>query len=298
MRRLIAVALVALALAWVRPAPVHAWGFTAHRFITDRAIALLPPPLRPFFEKYRLTIVEHAIDPDTYRTVGWVEEPPRHFFDMDAWGTFPFTSIPHDYKAAVAQRGEAFVLKNGTLPWRADDMYRQLVDSFRHLDTSPYARDNVKLFSSLLAHYVEDAHQPLHANLNYDGQLTGQQGVHARFETELFERYQERLHVAPGPVVPIANLRDFVFSVLADSFQLTEPILAADRAAVACRDEYDDAYFEAFFAKAGPILEQRIGRAITDVASVITAAWTEAGTPALPPDAPPRPPRKVRRAGG
>ena len=52
----------------------------------DRAIALLPPEIRPFFETYRTTIVEHAIDPDTYRTMGFAEEPPRHFLDMDAYG--------------------------------------------------------------------------------------------------------------------------------------------------------------------------------------------------------------------
>jgi hypothetical protein len=34
------------------------------------------------------------------------------------------------------------------------------------------------------------------------------------------------------------------------------------------------------------------------VASTITAAWTEAGKPAVPPDAPPRPPRNVRRDDG
>jgi hypothetical protein len=295
MRRQAAAATAALVLLLPAPA-VQAWGFSAHKFITDRAIDLLPQEIRPFFDKYRVTIVEHSIDPDTYRTVGWVAESPRHFLDMDAWGPFPFTAIPHDYKEAVAKRGEAFVLKNGTLPWRAEDMYDRLVESFRQVDRAPYARDNIKLFSSVLSHYVEDSFQPLHANVNYDGQLTGQNGIHSRFETELFERYSARLHVTPAPLPVVRDLREFVFATLADSFQLTEPILAADRAAIDGRDEYDDAYFEAFFAKTQPLLERRLGQTIAGVAAAITTAWTEAGKPAVPPDAPPRPPRKKRAA--
>jgi hypothetical protein len=297
MRRAIA-ALVALLTLTIPPARVHAWGFTAHRFITDRAIDLLPSDIRPFYVKFRVAVVEHAIDPDTYRTVGWNAETPRHFVDMDAWGPFPFTAIPHDYKEAVAKRGEDFVLKNGTLPWRADDMYRRLVESFQKINTAPYARDDVKLFSSVLAHYVEDAFQPLHSNVNYDGQLTGQNGIHSRFETELFERYSARLRIVPAPLPHVGNAREFVFATLSDSFQLCDDVLAADRAAVAGRDEYDNAYFEALLAKTQPLLERRLGQTISGVAAVITAAWTEAGKPAVPADPPPRPPRRVQRGGG
>src|SRR5262249_56072081 len=81
MRNLISVALVALALSFVPSVRVGAWGFNGHKLIADRAIDLLPPEIRPFFQKYRTTVVEHAIDPDTYRTMGWSDEDPRHFLD-------------------------------------------------------------------------------------------------------------------------------------------------------------------------------------------------------------------------
>ena len=137
--------------------------------------------------------------------------------------------------------------------------------------------------------------QPFHAALNYDGQLTGQQGVHARFEAELFERYQDRLHVAPAPIVAVENVRDFTFAALTDSFRQVDAVLAADRAAAAGRTAYDDDYFAKFFAGVQPILERRIGGAITGAASVITSAWIQAGKPALPASPPPRPPRPIRR---
>ena len=295
MRNMAVLALLVLVLASARPAPVAAWGFGGHRFITDRAIDLLPPELRPFFQKYRVTIVEHAIDPDTYRTVGFQEETPRHFLDMDAYGPFPFRDLPHDYQEAVRQRGADFVLKNGTVPWRAEEIYNQLRDAFKQLPTAPFARDNVKLFSSVLSHYVGDSFQPFHATLNYDGQLTNQQGIHARFETELFDRYQDKFRITPAAPAPIANPREFVFATLSDSFQLVEPILAADRDAIQGRTAYDDAYFARMYEKAGPIVEKRISGAITALASLIQSAWIEAGRPALPPDAPPRQPRPIRR---
>ena len=295
MRKAIAVALCSLAIAAADPMPARAWGFSGHKFITDRAIDLLPSELRPFFQRYRTTIVEHSIDPDTYRTMGFTDEPPRHFVDMDAYGAFPFKDLPHDYKEAVDKRGADFVVKNGTVPWRAEEIYNQLRDAFKQLPTAPYARDNVKLFSAVLAHYVGDSFQPLHACLNYDGQLTNQQGIHSRFESELFERYETKLRINPGPVATIPNAREFVFATLGDSFQQVEAVLAADRDAVKGRTEYDDGYFSVLFEKAGPVMEQRMSGAVTAIASLITSAWTDAGKPALPPDNPPRAPRPIRR---
>jgi hypothetical protein len=295
MRKIAAAALAALALSALPSWRVQAWGFTGHKFIADRAVDLLPPELKPFFQHYRTTFVEHAIDPDTYRTVGWTEEDPRHFLDMDSYGPFPFTDLPHDYAAAVAARGEAFVKKNGVVPWRTQEIYDRLRDAFRQLPTSGYARDNVKLFSSVIAHYTADAFQPFHAAANYDGQLTGQAGIHSRFESELFDRYQDKLAIAPPPIAAVPNAREFIFSTLTDSFTSVQPILDADRAAAAGRDAYDDGYFAALFARTQPILEKRISGAISGVASLITQAWIDAGRPALPVDTPPRPPRPIKR---
>ena len=274
------------------PGSASAWGIEVHKFIMARAIALLPPEIRPYFEKYQASIAEHAGDPDLWRTVGWLEEPPRHFVDMDAYGPYPFKELPHDYNEAVRRYGADFVLKNGTLPWRAEEIYRKLVEAFTL--KAPYARENIRLFASVIAHYTADANQPFHAALNYDGQLTGQWGVHSRFESELFDRYSSRLHLAPKLPEPIASPREFIFSELTASFALVQPVLDADKKAVAGREFYDDQYFEQFFAGVAPVLEKRLSDSIGGVAAMITAAWVEAGRPAIPLDAP-QTPRRVRR---
>lgn len=295
MRKALVLALCALAVSAVRPSPVGAWGFNGHKFITERAIELLPQEIRPFFQKFRTTVVEHSIDPDTYRTVGFTDEEPRHFLDMDAYGPFPFKDLPREYKEAVDKRGLDFVIKNGTVPWRTEEIYNKLRDNFKQLPTSSFARDNVKLFSSVLSHYVGDSFQPFHAAVNYDGQLTNQRGIHSRFETEMFDRYRDKLRIAPGPVVQIPNVRDFSFATLTDSFSHVEAILGADLEAVKGREFYDDAYFAQMFEKTGPIMETRISGAISGLASLITSAWTDAGKPALPAEDPPRTPRPIRR---
>jgi hypothetical protein len=99
-----------------------------------------------------------------------------------------------------------------------------------------------------MAHYVADAHVPFHAVLNHDGQLTGQRGMHARFESSLFERYRERLVIAPTAIVPVRDPRDRMFDVLISGTTLVPGILQSDLDAIGTRDTYDDDYFGALFA--------------------------------------------------
>jgi zinc dependent phospholipase C len=273
----------------------NAWGLEAHKFIVSQAIDLLPDEIRPFFDANRALIVEHAIDPDLWRNAGFTEEPPNHFLDMDAYGPYPFKSLPRDYDAALKKFGKETLDRNGRVPWRTSEIAGRLIRGFEGLPKqSQYARSDITFFSAVIGHYVADANVPLHSVLNYDGQLTGQHGVHYRWESDLFIRYQNQLSLNPGRLKSIQNERDFIFDTLLESFQLAPAVLAADKEAVGNQDVYDDRYFEALFAKTKPILEKRLSDAITAVASVITSAWAQAGRPALPVTPPPRPPQRRR----
>lgn len=287
------VALSALIVA-LAPVTLGAWGFDAHRFVTDRALALLPAPMRPFYDRHRVFIVEHSVDPDLWRNAGFTSEPPRHFLDLDAYGAYPFADLPRDYDAAVRKFGRPMIEKNGLLPWRTAEMVERLAKAFRGVRSGlPYGPDDVKFFSAVVAHYVGDAHVPFHAVVNYDGQLTNQHGIHSRFETELFNRYRTTLSIAPQPRPAVTHPRDFVFDTLLAGSQLVDSILAADRRAVAGKDVYDDQYFEQLLAGVRPILERRLAEAISGVAAIITGAWEQAGKPDLPPE-PLKTLRKVR----
>src|SRR5260221_13625817 len=97
-RFLASAAVVALILA---PSPARAWGFTGHRHIMGRAIDLLPPPLKPFFEHYRADMIVRAIDADLWHNVGR-EDDPNNFRNFGAreFGPPPFIARPRGYAAA------------------------------------------------------------------------------------------------------------------------------------------------------------------------------------------------------
>jgi hypothetical protein len=281
----------ALLVASLVPSSASAWGFVAHRYIMSRAIDLLPPELKPFYEHYRDEIVIRATDPDLWRNVGW-EDEPNHFMNFGAreFGPYPFTALPREYDAAIEKFGMNTLKRDGLLPWRESEEFGNLRRSFEGFKTGGYySPSDVVLFSGVMGHYIQDASQPLHATNNYDGQLTGNTGVHARFESGLIERFQSRLNVVPAAPKPVTTPRDYAFDALLASYQLVDPILKADKDAAAGKDTYDDDYFEKFFTTVKPILERRLADSITATASLIIGAWEQAGKPALSIDVARRP---------
>jgi hypothetical protein len=279
------------------PSTAQAWGFEAHKFIVSRAIDILPASLKPFFDANRTFIVERSIDPDLWRNAGFTEEPPNHFLDLDAYGKFPFPDLPRAYDDAVRKHGIDKLRQNGLVPWRTHEMAGRLVRGFEALHKNgPYAHSDIRFFSAIIGHYVADAHVPLHAVLNYNGQLTGQFGIHNRWEDDLFIRHQKQLVISPGPLRTIPHERDFIFDTLLESFQLADDVLQADKEAIGEREVYDDKYFETFFVRTRPVLEKRVNDSINAVASMITSAWERAGKPALSASPQPRPLQRRRAA--
>lgn len=293
-----AVGIVLLALQ----ASVTAWGGDVHRLITKRAIEGLPAELKPFYQAKAEFIAEHSIDPDLFRvaelSTSFGNEDPNHFLDYDGYNEpAPFTGVPREWKAVVQKYGADLANKNGRLPWRAEEVFNKLVTTFADMakpNGPGYAGENARYLSAILAHYVEDGHQPFHGVSNYDGQLTNQRGIHSRFETELVLRNIATMKLTPVKITPIADIKTFFFDVLLADQPLAADVLAADKKATEGRDLYDDGYFEAL-AKHGAlaVAERRVSESASAVASVWVAAWEKGGKPKLA-DAP-RTPAKIRK---
>lgn len=267
------------------PAPLHAWGYDAHKFIVDRAISLLPDEVRPLFDANRAVVVEHSIDPDLWRDSFAAIEESHHYldFDWEGYGPYPYAALPRNLDAAIKKFGKATIDGNGTLPWRTEEMYGKLRDAFAaYPRRGSFARFDVLFYSSWLGHYVSDAHVPLHAVVDSDGQKTGQRGIHTRFEALMFERYVKQLKLSPARLPPIHNPLDFTFDALLQGTRLVPTVLEADRAAIGSRDVYDSSYYEAFFKGSRAVLERRLNESIAAVAAMITGAWEAAGKPAVP----------------
>jgi hypothetical protein len=279
-RAILAAVMVA---ALVVPAPAFAWGAVAHRYLTRRVVELLPPELKPLFMKNLDEFALRSNDPDLWRLF-FEDEIPNHQIDfgVDDYGAFPFDTLPREYGAAVEKFGIVTVRRHGTLPWRIQEVYGNLRRTFEGFGRGQlYAEGNAILYAAALSHYIEDAHQPLHVHNNYDGQLSGQRGVHSRFESELFERFEPRLTIVPARPQRVESPRDAAFTIALHAYQLVPQILTADKAAIGNRDAYDDQYFDAFFVRMKPLLEQQMGGAITVVASMIVSAWEDAGRPQI-----------------
>jgi hypothetical protein len=278
------------------PSPAFAWGTAVHRAIMRRAIELLPPELKPFFAERRDEMIARAIDPDMWRTLD-NNEDPNHFVNFGApeLGPFPYNAYPREYGAALQKFGAFSLARLGRLPFREAEVFGELQRAFEGVGKgNGVAVNNAYMLAAAAAHYVQDASQPLHASNNYDGQLTDQRGVHSRFEADLFERFASRLTLTPAAPKAFASARDFAFELLLASNQQVDALLRADKEAIGSRDTYDDVYFEAFFTRVKPMMEQRLSAAISATASVIITAWEQAGRPNLHPVIT-REPRKVQR---
>jgi hypothetical protein len=267
------------------PTSGQAWGYDAHKFVVARAIPLLPTAIRPLFEVNRVILVEHSIDPDLWRDSFGDLEDPHHYldFDWEGYGPYPFTGLPRNLDEAIKKFGKEQIDRNGTLPWRAEEMYGKLKDAFAaYQRRGSFGRFDILFYSAWLAHYVSDAHVPFHAVVNADGQLTGQRGIHARFEALLFERYVRQLRLSPRPMHPIRAPLDFTFDALLESTKLVPVVLDADRTAIGNHDAYDDAYYAAFFQGSRAVLERRLDESSAAVAGMIAGAWEAAGKPTVP----------------
>jgi hypothetical protein len=290
MRRLAVV--VAFAAVGLLPVTTGAWGVEVHRLITRRAIDALPPALQPIYAPYRAFVVEHSVDPDEWRVAGLRGEmgleDPNHFFEIATMGVpEPFTGVPRDWPTLVSRFGVDRADKIGRLPYRIVDMYGRLVTHFKGITAgTAYAADNARYISAVIAHYLEDANQPLHIAENYDGQLTDQRGLHSRFETQLTTRSWSQLHLRSVRIDAVPDVETYVFAQIVKSNSYVQVIVEADKRASAGlqRDAnnrlvYDDGFYDRFLRDMQPVLEDRLSSSADAVASVIVAAWTEAGHP-------------------
>lgn len=264
------------------PAPAAAWGFAGHRMANRFAASAVPAPLRAFYEGNAAWLAEHSIDPDLRRDRA---DDPDHFVDMDAFGAYPFPDILMVEADHYARFG-ADAREKGRLPWRVGEVYRGLVAAFRAGDEA-----RVLQHSADLGHLIADAHVPLHAALNHDGQLTGQHGLHSRWESALVERLRFQLEPALQPAAArrVADPVAHTFAVLRESFLNVAPLLLSDQESAGPADfadtpeddRYDNEYYSRMAEREKGRVLSRLAASATSAASLWLSAWEDAGRPAL-----------------
>jgi Zinc dependent phospholipase C len=251
-----------------------AWGRRAHQMVNAAAIKTLPLPLRSYFQAHQFFLVDHAIDPDLKARLD-PRERPHHFADVDAYDRYPFLQFRKQFVAERLGPCRA-QLSDGTVMWQIERFTRYLELDFRRSNWRDASQDAV-----YLAHYAADLTQPLHVVSNYDGQRTGQKGIHKRFEVGLVDLMADRWVLRPRPAAEIPNLRARIFEEFISSYRHSGAVFAADRRVRAFIPYTSPRFLPAFAKSAAPVAKAQLDDAASFVGSLWYTAWVRAGKPDL-----------------
>ncbi|WPU95491.1 hypothetical protein SNE25_08140 [Mucilaginibacter sabulilitoris] len=83
--------------------------------------------------------------------------------------------------------------------------------------------------SANLGHYIADAHVPLHLTENYNGQLTGQTGIHTLWESRIPELFGNRYNYFVDRARYIENQLAEAFKICGTSFKSVDTVLRFER---------------------------------------------------------------------
>lgn len=268
------------------------WGFYGHQKINYYAVFLLPPQMLPFYKQNIQFLSEHAVDPDK-RRYAVAEEGPRHYIDIDHYGVYPYDALPRRWDSAVAKFGEDTLQAHGVVPWWVQAMKVRLTNAFKE-------KDAVKILklSAEIGHYLADAHVPLHASSNHDGQHTDQKGIHGFWESRIPELLAEKeWDFFIGKAEYIKSTQDFIWRRVLESAAAADTVLRVEKSLSQkfspdqrysfeprngiVQRQYASAYAKAYDNALNGMIERRMRQSIYAVASFWYTAWVDAGQPDL-----------------
>ena len=268
------------------------WGFWAHKRINRLAVFTLPPEMIGFYKSNLEFVTAHAVDPDK-RRYSVEGEDKNHYIDVDYYGEYPFEMVPRKWTEAVAKYSEDTIREYGILPWNLEWTLSKLTKAFEEKNVNRILR-----LSSDIGHYLGDAHVPLHTTLNYNGQLTGQKGIHGFWESRCPELFaDENYDYFVGKAEYIENPREEFWEIVLESHahvkhvldlerELTEEFptdqkYTFDERGAATMRNYSIEFSEAYEQRLNGMIEARMQAAILSIGSFWFTAWVNAGQPDL-----------------
>ena len=253
------------------------WGSTGHKIVNKGAVKHLLLSMQKFIDQQSFLEL-HSTDADTRRTgdTAMFSEQYRHYLDIDDYPDFK--NLNRNFSVLVAQFGWSRVKGNGTNPWCTVWVMDSLTAQLKRGDWNSAYQS-----AADLGHYVSDPHQPLHAAVNYDGKLTGNTGIHSRYESTMLGKFQTQVVVTKDSVQYIKDVYGFVFDYILTSNALCDSIFRADNAAKAVTGgSYTNQYYDTLWKRLGDMTKEQIQSATIDLASLWYTAWVNAGLLASP----------------
>ncbi len=270
------------------------WGFYAHRQINYYAVFLLPPEMGILYKPHIDWLTEHAVDPDKRRYLV-PEEGPRHYIDIDRYGSYPYPELPRRWEDAVAKFGADTLQQHGIVPWHLQVMMKRLTAAFREHDLPRILKNSAEI-----GHYIADSHVPLHACSNHNGQFTGQKGIHGFWESRVpellaesdFDFFIGKAQYIRDParyfwdrILESARAADTVLQMERDltrAFPPDQKFAFEERNGLLVR-QYAAAFTRAYHRQLNGMVERRMRQSVFSTASCWYTAWVNAGQPDLKP---------------
>ncbi len=252
-----------------------AWNGRTHQKISARACHNVPEEMKAW-RMYAMPMIRLSIYPDIWKG-GDPDEGPRHYIYLDAIRGNVTNAGPVALPPAMPADWAA---ENGSIPWITMAVFDRLVVAMRSNDWVEATR-----LAGTLGHYVGDLNMPLHVVLNFNGQLTGQYGLHIRWEDGMVDQHDDLVHAAVVPATLVDDPWQRLLGSLNRANLLGERILAADiEARAAVNYDYEnDRYNEILWTRTGAMLLEQVTHSADDLASLWYTAWVRAGRPAIPP---------------
>ena len=254
---------------------IYSWGEKGHEVINKKAVELLPKEMDSF-KIWKDYLAQHASDADIRRKTDNTEAP-RHYIDIDYYKEFLNGNMIENKDKLISKYGDSLVTANGILPWATLETLNNLTESFKEKN-----RDKILIYAADLGHYVADGHQPMHTTVNYNGQLSGQKGVHFRYEVTMVDKHIDALEqlTDSSNVNYVKNSLEFIFNYIANANSVNDVLLNADKLAheETGSTESDD-YYRIFWFRSGYVTKMQFKAAEEDLASLLYTAWINAGKP-------------------
>lgn len=286
--------MIFITLLFFNKQETYSWGFFGHKKINRMAVFTLPPEMIKFYKKNIEYITEHAVDPDKrrYSTEG---EAPRHYIDIDHYvhnDEDPFDVMPKKWYDAVEKFTEDTLQAYGIVPWHVNVMVMRLTKAFEAKDY-----DQILRVSADLGHYIGDSHVPLHTTENYNGQLTGQRGIHGFWESRIPELKAKDYDYFVGRAKYVDNILEDEWETVKQSFGAKDSVLDLERQlneefptdqkytfenrGSVLMKTYSEEYASTYNDMLNGMIERRLTKSIITVGSYWYTAWVNAGQPNL-----------------
>lgn len=268
------------------------WGFLSHQLINYKAVFALPPPLFYYYKSEAAFIANQATAADKRRSI-LPDEAAKHFLDLEFYTPYLVKDSYHYTWDSIPKKvSKDSMNSHGILPWNYIKLMHGLIEAFKNQD-----HYRILKISADIGHYVADACVPLHTTENYNGQKTGQIGLHGLWETRIPHIYFDSFSFIPSNAMYWPSFKDSIFKIILESHFLVDTILKADQYLISkyhgqrpteliwkngtWKLEITQNYGKEFNQLLGNMVYQRLSRAVYAVSSSWYTAWILAGMPIL-----------------